>query len=210
MYSENREGASRWIWNFDVDVFLSLKSYKNNNKSFWLFSKFIEILFALQLQRLFFKQKKWFYTLSDKPLFDCKRNWALFTGTKGLNNKAVLYTKKAFYTIASAEYTTQLTANEDKILKETPPPSRRFIPSFVALFNNNFQLSNIFLFIFHSKWFPRNSYKSGVPLAVFAFLVFTSNHSFAHVAATDGVAVSSVLNKIVSTHLPYFNNNFKH
>ncbi len=117
LYIANRDGSARWIWNSDADEPFFLKYYNDDSKMSWLFSKFIQILFALQLQRLFFKQK---------------------------------------------------------------------------------------------KWFPRNSYKKGVPLAVFAFFIFTSTHSFAHVTATDGVAVSSVLNEIVSTDLPYSNNNFKH
>jgi hypothetical protein len=188
LYSANRDGSLRGIWNSDADAFLFLKSYNDYSKSSWLFSKLLQIIFALQLQHLFFKQKKWFYTLNDKPLFDCKRHWALFTGTKALNSKAILYTKEAFYTIACAENTTQLTANEDEILKEITRPSRGFIAPLLSMVNNSINtLSSVSMFIFNSNYMNSKSCKKIVQLAVFAFLVFTSNHSFAHVTATDGV-----------------------
>ena len=111
-------------------------------------AKLIQILFALQLQRLFFKQEKWFYTVNDTPFFDCKSNWSLFTGARGSNNKAVLYTNKAFYTIACAENVAQLTTNEDEILKEIPRPSRGFIAPLLRMVNNSINaLSNVSMFI---------------------------------------------------------------
>jgi hypothetical protein len=143
-YIANRDGSPRWIWNSDNNAPLFLKFYNVGSKSSWLFAKLIQIIFALHLQSLFFKQKKWFYTLKENPLFDCKSNWALFTGPAGPNNKAILYANKTFYKIACTENATQLIENEYRILKEIQRSSRGFTTPLVRIVNQNIiQLSDI-------------------------------------------------------------------
>jgi hypothetical protein len=143
-YIANRDGSPRWIWNANNNEPLFLKFYNVGNKSSWLYAKLIQIIFALHLQRLFFKQKKWFYTIKENPLFDCKSNWALFTGTVGPDNKAILYANKTFYKIACTENATQLIENEYRILKEIQRSSRGFTTPLVRMVNQNIiQLSDI-------------------------------------------------------------------
>lgn len=143
-YISNRDGSPRWIWNAKSNEPLFLKFYNVGSKRSWLLAKMIEIIFALQLQYLFFKQKKWFYTADKNPLFDCKSDWALFTGTVGPNNKSILYANKTFYKIAHSENATQLIENEYKILKEIQLSTRGFIAPLTRKVNQNIiQLSDI-------------------------------------------------------------------
>lgn len=143
-YITNRDGSPRWIWNTDNDEPLFLKFYNVGKKSSWLFAKLIEIIFALQLQRLFFKHAEWFYSVDDNPLFDLQSDWALSMGTVGPNNKTILYANKTFYKIASTENAIQLLKNEYSILKEIQRSPRGFITPLVRMVNNNIiQLSDI-------------------------------------------------------------------
>ncbi|CAM2914693.1 hypothetical protein SAMN05444143_11621 [Flavobacterium succinicans] len=141
---DNRDGSPRWIWNSENNDPLFLKFHYADSINSWLFRKWIQVIFSLHLQRFFFKQKKWFYTVNENPLFDCKSNWALFTGSSGTNDKAVLYANKTFYKIASTENATQLIENEYRILKVIQQSSRGFITPLVRLVNHNIiQLSDV-------------------------------------------------------------------
>lgn len=143
-YIANSDGSPRWIWNSQNKVPSFLKFYNAGNKSSWLFTKMIQVIFALELQRLFFKQKKWFYTVGEKPLFDCNSDWALFTGATVNNNKAVLYANKTFYKIACTETATTLVENEYKILKGLQKKSKSFTTPLVHIINKHIiQLSDI-------------------------------------------------------------------
>lgn len=143
-YITNRDGSPRWIWNSENTEPLFLKFYNVSRKGSWFFKKLIQTIFAVQLQHLFFKQKKWFYTVNENLLFDCKSNWALFTGTKSSNNKAVLYANKTFYKIACTENALPLIKNEYNILKEIQKSARGFSTPFVRMVNNKIiQLSDV-------------------------------------------------------------------
>jgi len=100
--------------------------------------------FCFTVATSFFQTKKWFYTVGEKPLFDCKSDWALFTGTTGNNNKAVLYANKTFYKIACTETSTPLIENEYKVLKELQKKPKSFTTPLVHIINKNIiQLSDI-------------------------------------------------------------------
>lgn len=143
-YILNPDGSIRWIWNAKNNTPLFLKFYNVGSKSAWLYAQLIQIIFAFRLQRLFFKQKKWFFTINENPLFDCKSNWALFTGTVGPNNKAILYVNNTFYKIACTENATQLIENEYSILKDLQLSSRGFTTPLVRKVNHNIlQLSDL-------------------------------------------------------------------
>lgn len=143
-YIANRDGSPRWIWNSENNEPLFLKFYNVGSKSSWFYAKLIQIVFALQLQRLFFKQKKWFYSVDKNPLFDCKSSWALFTGTVGSNNKAILYANKTFYKIASTENAAQLIENEYKVIKELQLTPKSFTTPLVRKINKQIiQLSDV-------------------------------------------------------------------
>lgn len=143
-YIANSDGSPKWIWNSQNKVPSFLKFYNAGNKSSWLFTKMIQVIFALQLQRLFFKQKKWFYTVDENPLFDCKGDWALFTGSEVSNNKAVLYANKTFYKIACTENAIQLIENEYKVLKELQLAPKSFTTPLVRMVNKQIiQLSDV-------------------------------------------------------------------
>lgn len=143
-YIANRDGSPKWVWNAENTEPLFLKFYNVGNKNSWLYAKLIQIIFALQLQRFFFKQKKWFYNVTENPLFDCKSNWALFTGTVGSDHKAVLYANKTFYKIAGNENAKESIANEYRILKNLQLSTRGFTTPLVRLVNENIiQLSDV-------------------------------------------------------------------
>ncbi|MCZ8229419.1 hypothetical protein [Flavobacterium sp.] len=143
-YIANRDGSPRWIWNSDNNEPLFLKFYNVGSKSSWFFAKLIQLIFVLKLQGLLFKQKRWFYAVDKNPLFDLKSDWALFTGTVGPNNKAILYANKTFYKIACTENATQLIKNEYRILKEVQRVARGFTTPLIRKVNNNIiQLSDI-------------------------------------------------------------------
>ncbi|TAF68928.1 MAG: hypothetical protein EAZ58_07765, partial [Flavobacterium sp.] len=143
-YIAYSDGSPKWIWNSQNKVPLFLKFYNAGNKNSWLFTKMIQVIFALELQRLFFKQKKWFYTVGKNPLFDCKGDWALFMGSELSNNKAVLYTNKTFYKIACTENAIQLIENEYKVLKELQLAPKKFTTPLVRMVNKQIiQLSDV-------------------------------------------------------------------
>lgn len=89
----NPDGSIRWIWPADLQSPLFLKFYNKGSFKSALFISLVKLIFLLKLQKIVFKH----YSLFIEPNSDeasahkSLKSWALFTGTTGINNKAVLY-----------------------------------------------------------------------------------------------------------------------
>ncbi|MGL2992583.1 hypothetical protein [Flavobacterium sp. TSSA_36] len=139
-----REVEANYFWNANTSEPLFLKFYKIASKRDWLFTKGMQLVFFLHLQRFFFKQKKWFYTLDAPTLFDCNGDWTLCTSTVGLYLKNILYAHKTCYKIASSAYAESLIQNEYQILKKIQETRNEFITPLVHRINSTvIQLSDI-------------------------------------------------------------------
>ncbi|MBK8724300.1 MAG: hypothetical protein IPL95_19240 [Saprospiraceae bacterium] len=117
----NLDGSPRWIWNLKSSKPHFLKFYNVSSLKSKIFYYFVKIVFFLKLQSLVFQKSNYYFTQNGSPLIDLKsKDWALFLGTPGPNNKAVLYneaTKESakFYKIPTTENSSKLVKNEQVI-----------------------------------------------------------------------------------------------
>lgn len=111
-YIRNSDGSVRWFWNSKSKKPLFLKFYNASTFKARLYSLAVKIVFELGLQNLIFKKETLYYTIAEKPVFNIKADWAMFTGTAGPNNKALLYAGGSFYKIACTETAKDLLINE--------------------------------------------------------------------------------------------------
>jgi len=114
----NIDGTPRWIWNAENAKPLFLKFYNIGSFRALLFAAMIHLVFALKLQKYIFKSQKFFIKKINNVLFDYKKDWAIFTGTVGPNNKAVLFDGDKFIKIATTFTSEQLLKNEYQILQK--------------------------------------------------------------------------------------------
>jgi thymidylate kinase len=118
LYIKNPDGTPRWIWSKTQNQPLFLKFYSTSSIRAKMFAAMIRVLFYAKLQKLVFPSKKFFVVNKLNPLFNLNDNWALFTGTVGPNNKAILYTNNSFYKIATSLSAQKLIDNEHQMLQE--------------------------------------------------------------------------------------------
>jgi thymidylate kinase len=128
LYIKNPDGTPRWIWGKTQKQPLFLKFYSTSSIRAKIFAVMIRILFCMKLQKLVFPSKKLFIAYKVNPLFNLNDNWALFTGTVGPNNKAILYANKSFYKIATTPSAQNLIHNEHQMLNAI----KGLIPSLVT------------------------------------------------------------------------------
>ena len=114
----NPDGSTRWIWNADGNKPLFLKFYNIGSKRALLFAGLIKLAFFFKIQKIIFSKKTWFVSQENNPVFDIKKDWALFTGTVGPNNKAILYANHSFYKIATTRNSENLIRGEHEILEK--------------------------------------------------------------------------------------------
>jgi len=77
-------------------------------------------------------------------VFDFNNDWALFTGTVGPNNKAILYANNSFYKIATTANAQTLINDEHKILEKINAITTTFTtPKTTKISNEVIQLSDI-------------------------------------------------------------------
>ncbi|PXW09775.1 thymidylate kinase [Chryseobacterium sp. CBTAP 102] len=115
-YIPNQDGSVRWFWNSGSKKPLFLKFYNITTIKGKLFAFVVRMIFFLRLQRLLFKKEILYYTSEENPLFDIMNDWAIFTGTQGPNNKAVLFADNCFFKIASTKNAKNLINKEYKII----------------------------------------------------------------------------------------------
>lgn len=144
LYIKNPDGSPRWIWNANSSKPSFLKFYNIGSFRAWVFASTIKTVFILRLQKIVFSRKTYFATQINTPILDCKKNWALFTGTIGPNNKAILYTNNLFYKIATTPNAEELINRELTILKKIHGYCNAFItPKALPISNEIIQLSDV-------------------------------------------------------------------
>ncbi|SHE47143.1 hypothetical protein [Chryseobacterium takakiae] len=111
-YIRNSDGSLRWFWNSKSKKPLFLKFYNASSFKARLYAMAVKLVFELGLQNLIFEKETLYYKVEGKPVFNIKSGWAIFTGTPGPNNKALLYTAGSFYKIACTETAKDLLINE--------------------------------------------------------------------------------------------------
>lgn len=115
-YIPNQDGSVRWFWNSRSKKPLFLKFYNITTIKGKLFAFVVHVIFFLNLQKVVFKKETLYYTSEENPLFDIMNDWAIFTGTPGPNNKAVLFADKYFFKIAATKNAKNLINKEYKII----------------------------------------------------------------------------------------------
>lgn len=133
----NPDGSPRWIWNATSKKPLFLKFYTIGTGKARIFSMMIKIIFALRLQGLFFKKSSYYFSANEDPVFNIGTDWALFTGTVGPNNKAVLFANNSFYKIALTPNAKYLIYRESGILRAIKGRKSRFKTPVVHEINNS-------------------------------------------------------------------------
>lgn len=142
----NPDGSPRWIWNATSKKPLFLKFYTIGTGKARIFSMMIKIIFALRLQGLFFKKSSYYFSATEETVFDVSGDWALFTGTVGPNNKAVLFAGNCFYKIALTPNAKYLIYRESGILRAIRGRKNRFRTPVVQEINNSvIQLEDVAL-----------------------------------------------------------------
>jgi len=144
LYIKNPDGTPRWIWNSSSNKPLFLKFYNIGSVRAWLFATALKTVFILKLQKIVFSKKTYFATQIGNPILENTKDWALFTGTVGPNNKAILYANTSFYKIATTPNAKALINREHTILEQINRNSYTFItPKSTQLSSEIIQLSDV-------------------------------------------------------------------
>ncbi|PBQ34503.1 hypothetical protein CNR22_22885 [Sphingobacteriaceae bacterium] len=118
----NPDGSIRWVWPAELKTPLFLKFYNLGSLKSGLFYLLVKMIFLCRLHKLVFKSRSLFVEehSAESQLAMRFKNWALFTGTTGINNKAVLYNEinglGTFKKIATTETAARLIQNEVQAL----------------------------------------------------------------------------------------------
>lgn len=142
-YIKNPDGTIRWFWNSDSRKPLFLKFYNSATPKAKLFELLVKIVFAIRLQKIVFRKEIVYYSKNDDPVFNIEDDWAIFTGTVGPNNKALLLSGRYFYKIAETDSAKKLIAAEHKILSKIISRNKLEVPKALMLNENIIQLSDI-------------------------------------------------------------------
>ena len=114
----NPDKSPRWIWNEENKKPLFLHFYNVGSWRAFLFASMIRLVFLLKLQKLIFKRQTYFIKHASNCLFDYKKSWAIFTGTVGPNNKALLYDGNSFIKIATTPNAESLLQKEQQTIQK--------------------------------------------------------------------------------------------
>lgn len=116
LFIKNPNGSIRWIWNANNSQPLFLKFYNVGGIRSKIFTLAVKIIFGLKVQKIVFNKKTYYFKKRENSFFDCTDKWALFTGTVGANNKAILYADASFFKIATTANSKRLIRSEHKVL----------------------------------------------------------------------------------------------
>ncbi|MEN7549948.1 hypothetical protein AAG747_18630 [Rapidithrix thailandica] len=124
-YLKNPDGTVRWTWPVHLRKPLFLKFYSVSGLKSRLFVRLIHIVFRWRLQRVVFKKLCYHLDKTHEnvsPLFYLDQPWALFTGTPGPNQKAVLVTevgsKFTFIKLSANGSARKLLQNEANVIEK--------------------------------------------------------------------------------------------
>lgn len=142
----NFDGSPRWIWNANNDKPLFLKFYNVGSVRAFLFAVFIKLIFACKLQKWFFKKQTVYIKANSQPLFNYKKEWAIFTGIVGINNKAIIYDNdmNQFIKVATTPNAEVLLQNECKTIERLNRIKTSFVVPHTLLFiKGNLTLTDV-------------------------------------------------------------------
>ena len=140
----NPDGTARWIWNSSNKQPIFLKFYNEGSIRAKIFALLIKTIFYLKLQKLVFKQSTFYFQKNQNSFFNIQNNWAIFLGTVGPNNKALLFDGRNFTKIATTSNAEKLIENEYLNIKKLNTYSLSFItPSVVNKTSDCLTLSNV-------------------------------------------------------------------
>lgn len=142
-YIRNADGSLRWFWNSKSKKPLFLKFYNASTLKAKLYALAVKLIFELGLQKFIFKKETLYYKIEGKPVFNIKGEWAIFTGTAGPNNKALLYTGGSFYKIACTETAKDLLINEIANIRFASGSHSFSVPKTIFLNGNILQTRDI-------------------------------------------------------------------
>lgn len=142
-YIRNSDGSLRWFWNSKSKKPLFLKFYNASSFKARLYAMAVKIVFELGLQNLIFEKETLYYKVEGKPVFNIKSSWALFTGTPGPNNKALLYAGGSFYKIACTETAKDLLINELANIRFASTSRLFYVPKTILHNGNILQTADI-------------------------------------------------------------------
>ncbi len=132
IFIKNPDGSPRWIWHAEAEKPYFLKFYNISGLIPLAFATFCKVVFFLRIQRFIFSKSKLKFSKNPRSnsIFNLvdHRQWALFTGTTGPNNKMVIFHKgnegNEFIKVAPYESANELLENEFNtinILKNLKP-----------------------------------------------------------------------------------------
>ena len=110
----NTDGTPRWIWNAACKQPYFLKFYNIGSFKARVFAFVTHAIFKLKLQHFLFKKEMLYTNENNQNNFQIDQEWALFTGTVGPNNKAILYANDSFFKIATTSNAQVLINNENQ------------------------------------------------------------------------------------------------
>lgn len=120
----NPDGSPRWICPVSSKTALFLKFYTITGFKSALIAFMLKAIFALRLQRYLLKVETLTLSASEGLSLELdlfNEEWAIFTGTKGPNNKVLVFRKNAnsasFFKVASTKQAQTLITNEHHTIK---------------------------------------------------------------------------------------------
>lgn len=130
LYIPNNDGSVRWAWPLESKEALFLNFYNSSTWKQKIFRLAVKLIFMLRLQRFVFRKSDEIQLISV-PLH---KEWALFYGTPGQNNKLVLFQKfpngnsnfTNFTKIAESETAKHLIEKEKSILTDLSKRENNF------------------------------------------------------------------------------------
>jgi hypothetical protein len=147
----NADGSIRWIWPSTNKKPIFLKLYSVTSPKAKLYVFLIRLIFILNLQTLFTKKDLAYFDdfIPDLNL-DCNKEWAIFTGTVGVNRKMIIAGRdfnntSSFTKVALTEEALNLIKNEAKAIDFLLSKNLRntTLPTILSKSKFHIQLSDI-------------------------------------------------------------------
>lgn len=151
LYINNPDGSIRWFWPSHVTKPLFLKFYNMSGLKSKVVTILMKLLFFLKLQKIILKKKVLFYDSgkANTASFSMKNQWAIFTGTTGPNNKAIMVSQATsgfvFTKIALTENAKNLIQKEARVLSKLRMSTIHsfVVPKVITVQSNSIQLSDV-------------------------------------------------------------------
>lgn len=150
LFIKNKNGSIRWVWPAAIKRPLFIKFYNVGSFRSKITVFVIKLIFLFRLQTIVLNKRLFYFSNENGDSnFDVMADWALFTGTVGPNNKAVLMMNKdgisRFIKIALTSNAKRLLKTEQVVLnKLNNARIKRFIfPDIYKATDSTLELSDI-------------------------------------------------------------------